>query len=182
MSHQIYENRIQFDNQIGDITEFKNSDATTAQYIHDNYSRMDEIERLQILKRILHEKTVSAYLLKYELQNLDTGIRYTRLPEFVRFMDRALTRYHMWAGGQLCEDTEWTKYTHTSNKYPLGVNEIVYENSTKKIYRHSIDTAEYIADLLRFFDRHHTDDIRVRFKMIAYTDEIYLMIFIVKQL
>ena len=180
MSDKIYSNKIQFDNQISDITEFKNNNTDTAEYIHHNYHKMDEIERVHLLNKILHDKTVFAYLLKYELRNLNHGKKYRDFFQFIKFVDAAFIRYHMWAGGQLCEDNEWTKYTNSTDKYPLNSNEVIYENSIKKIYRHSLDNKLYIFDLLNFFNLHHAENISVKFKMIPYTDEIYLMVLIVK--
>lgn len=148
-----------------------------ADYIHKNIDRMDDVEKRHLLARLLDDRRVGMELSRFELRYRDTGERISDLPTYISFIDKTFARYHLTAGGHLCEDTDWTKYDTTSTKYPLKPNEVIFENSIKRVNRNDTHVIAYIRDLLRFFRRHRVKPVRISFRLLEATDEIYWMIF-----
>lgn len=174
-----YQRLAKFDQQKSIIYDFKNkkNKKQIAEYIYKNIDHMDEIERKMLLMNLLDDKKIKSELLKYELRNLNLNKKISNFNYFIKFVRNTLKRYHMNAGGYLCEDTEWSEHNYTSTKYPLKRNEVIFENSIKRIDRNDFETTTFINDLLHFFKRHRDKNIIVLYKLIEYTDEIYWMIF-----
>lgn len=168
------------DQQTSNINDFKNlhNKQDTAQYINKNINKMDDIEKKNLLLTLLDDKKVSSELLKYELKYLDLDKKISDLNEFTTFVRNSLERYHMKAGGYLCEDTEWSEFYPNSDpaKYPLKQGEVLFENSIKRVNRYDIQIVNYITDLLNFFNRHSSDTLYISYKQIASTDGIYWMV------
>lgn len=169
----------QFDNEKTVVRNFI-IDEEKAQYLYKNINIMDEVERRKYLINLLDDSYVLSELYRYELKCLNLDKRIADLNELANFMETSLRRYHMKAGGHLCEDTVWTKHDKTSNKYPLKENEIVFENSIKYINRNDSRICEFITDLLHFFNIHMSDNLSISYRMIECSDMIYWMVFKIK--
>lgn len=167
------------DQQRSIICDFKNNKNKyqIAQYINKNIEHMDEVERKILLMNLLDDKRIKSDLLKYELRYLNLNKKISDFDNFVNFVRDTLKRYHMSAGGYLCEDTEWNEHDHTSTKYPLKSNEVIFENSIKGIDRYDFQITTFISDLLHFLDIHRDKNMSVSYRLIEYTDEIFWMIF-----
>jgi hypothetical protein len=177
-----FRNLQKFDSQKCLIDDFapsieSNSRGRIAKFIHQNIHLMDDVEKRRLLTKLLDDKKVSSDLMKYELRYLNLGRRISDFNEFIKFVREALSRYHMKAGGYLCEDTEWSEHSSSSSKYPLKPNEVIFENSIKKTNRFDLEVTTFIYDLLNFFYKHKVKGIQVSYRLIEYTDQIYLMVF-----
>ena len=177
--NSLYQKLCNFDNEKTIVNDFKeyNNSAKVALLINKNLSKMDESEKRYLLLKLLDEKRVMCELIKYELRHLNLGKVISNFIEFTDFMEKSLSRYHMYAGGFLCEDTEWTKHDHTSNKYPLLKNEVIFENSVKRYNRNDCEINNYIDDLMSFFKIHKDENLNLSFRLIESSNEIYWMCF-----
>lgn len=152
-----------------------------ASYIHKNINKMDDIERKHLLLKLLDNERINSDLLKYELKYLNLGKKITSMNKFVKFVDKMLKRYHT-AGGYHLEDTEWSVHHSTSTKYPLKINEVLFENSIKRVHKYDFHTRVFLNDLRHFFRIHMGKNLMISYKFINYTDEICWIIFKITKL
>lgn len=173
-----------FDYQRGVIDEFRKTDDSSeiAKFINKNIATMDDIEKGRLLLKLLDDKRILSELLKYELRYLKYDKKISDFHEFVKLVRETLNRYHMRAGGFLCEDTDWSEHNSSSVKYPLSSHEVIFENSIKAINRNDSQISSFIYDLLHFFKEQKPKHISLSFKLLEYTDEIYWMIFKIKEI
>lgn len=160
-----------------DYPKEKTRSTDKAMFIYKNIEKMDLIERQKTLFSLLSEQRITVDLMKYELRYLNTGLSINNFEEYIIFMIDTFRRYHMKAGGFICEDTEWTLYRHGSGKYPLKENEAIFENSIKMVHRYDFNIAKYIMDLINFFKRHKGPSLNISYRLLDTTDDIYWMIF-----
>ncbi|AYV84265.1 MAG: hypothetical protein Hyperionvirus20_43 [Hyperionvirus sp.] len=180
-----YKNLCKLDHQRSEVFDFsreKTHDSEKAMFIYKNIEKMDIIERQKMLFNLLSEKRITGDLMKYELKYLTLGIVIDNFDEFANFVAEILKRYHMKAGGFVCEDTEWTLHRNGSGKYPLKENEVIFENSLKRVHQYDSNIGAYIDDLIVFFRRHATPTLSVSYRLLDTTDDIYWMIFKIKKL
>lgn len=173
-----YQKLHRLDHQKSQITDFKDNQPKKqiAQYINKNIDKMDDVERKSLLITLMDDKKIKCELLKYELRYLDMDFKISDFNKFINFVRNTLKKYHMKAGGFLCEDNEWSEHDHKSEKYPLKSNELIFDNSIKRVNRYDFQITVYISDLLYFINRHIDDNLKISYRLIEYTDEIYWMV------
>lgn len=179
MNTKQYLNLHKFEQERHEINEYNLNNLTEkninmAEYIHDNISKMGEIEMMNIHAKIIDIRKIKNDLLKYEMLNLDLGIKLSTLDECKTFVTKYLKRYHLHTGGFLCEDSDWTIHTSLSNvrKYKLKENELIFENSIKDIHKYDTQLTKYFAEILQFFKRHMNDNINIKYYLIKHSDKI----------
>jgi len=174
-----YKKLHRLDQQKSLIRDFKydKNNSQMAYFIHKNVDDMDEVESKILLTKLLDNKKIKAELLKYELRYLNMNFKIKDFDDFVNFVRITLNRYHMKAGGYLCEDTEWGQHDHTSKKYPLKEGEYIFDNSIKRINRYDFQITTFISDLLHFLTIHKSKKLGLSYRLIEYTDDICWMVF-----
>ena len=149
-----------------------------ANFIRDNLHKMSDTEMINTHKKIISPKQVYNDLLIFELKH----IKYNPIDDFgifIKFMETNLSRYHTKIMNTYLEDNEWTFHDHTSKKYPLKENEIIYENSLHKSHTDDKVTFNYLTELLNLFIRHisNKDTLKISLKLLKWSDGIYWVVY-----
>ena len=101
-----------------------------ANYLHQNYNNMDEVEKSKIILKCLEPKDINKILLKYEFTHYkivpETCLTLT---EFEKEANKIIARYQWKAGGYLIEDSAWVIHKSDSKKYDVKKYEILFENT-----------------------------------------------------
>ena len=108
----------------------KKNDKKIANYLNENFNKMDEIELKNILLKCLDIQQIKSLLLNFELKNYkEKPLKQLPLNEFLKKALKLINRYHWKAGGFLFEDNEWLIYKSDSLKYEIKENELLLENT-----------------------------------------------------
>ena len=181
-----YKNLCKFDNHSMNLQDFKQinrkEQKEKAAYISKHIDTMDEREKKNFLVNIISDKKLTSELLKFELRYINKGVVINNIIEFADFVEKMFQRYHMKSSGFLCEDSQWTKHSLGSQKYPLTKNEIIFENSIKRDHIRDETIEIYISDIFNYLDTHRGPNINIAYKLIETTDDIYWMIFKISEL
>lgn len=146
--------------------------------IRENLHIMNDTEMINFHKKILSMTQIRNDLLCFELKNVKLD-PIDDFGGFIEFMEMNLARFHTKIMNTMLEDSEWTFHDHTSKKYPLKENEIIYENSIHKSHINDKITFNYLSELSNFFNRHILDKskLKVTLKLIKWSDGIFWVIF-----
>ena len=123
-------------NYQNNVTDNTNSHEL-AEYIHDNYHKMDEIELKIIALKCMDLNDFKRIILSYELRNFKPNqkIETMTLNKFKTHALKLLNRYQCKAGGFLIEDNEWCVHDNTSVKYEVEKNELLFENTILSVFK-----------------------------------------------
>ena len=117
-----------------------------AQYIHNNYNKMDEIEMQIIALKCLTPIEIKKILLSYELKNYECSVPLKKL-SLLEFKCQALNvfnKYQSKAGGFLLEDNQWIVYDSSSTLHEIKENELLFENTIDMCDVDDDETDEYL--------------------------------------
>jgi len=135
--------------KVDSLTKDQKNDL--ANFIHDNYDQLNEIEMKNIAMRCLNINDFKRILLFHELKyHNQTPIEMS----LDRFLEKALyylNRYQCRAGGFFIEDEEWTVHRHRdSAKSTIYVeeNEILFENTVHQIFSNDNETEIYLDHII----------------------------------
>ena len=148
-----------------------------AKYIHKNYDRMDEQEKRFLLQKVMTSTKVNNELLKFELKYYQPSPREMTLEEFKKKASRYLRRYQGKAGGFYIEDNDWELYDHTSEKYRLRKNKIVFENTIDIVDSRDNETIKFIKRVVNKLNR-LCDNIDVSYDIIEANEDSLSRIYI----
>mgnify|MGYP000994981911 CR=1 FL=1 len=125
------------------------NDGDLANYIFENYDKMDEMEMKKIVTKCLTPLDMKRILLEYEFKNrpIRSPNIEMSLTDFSKYAQKLLNRYQSKAGGFYIEDTVWTMYTSTSSEYDVQDYEILFENSVDKLDSNDNEIKEYLDRL-----------------------------------
>lgn len=152
--------------------KFKTDDNDLALYIHTHLDTMSEQELKMIANKCIHENMLKSLVLKYEMKHWNPEKSKMTLSDFTLCAKKLLFRYQSRAGGFLLEDREWIVHSHTSKKYELKKNEIVFENTLSSDYTFDKEVREYIFDIITLLNK-LSDNIKVSLhKYIADRDSL----------
>ena len=128
-----------------------NEDKTLATSIYDNFDKLDDLGRRNLLTKCLSNNEINMHLLKFELinkQNDDPENELT-LDEFEKQAFKIINRYHWKAGGFKIEDSEWIQHKHNSKLYDVLSNELLFENTLDRSDVDDEETERYMDHLTR---------------------------------
>lgn len=148
-----------------------------AQYIHNNFDKMDDVEMQRLVLKCLSITRIKQILLEYELENLKPSniMASLTLTEFIPLATKILNRYQSKAGGFCFEDNIWTLHTMQSADITLNEYTIIFENSIDKYDVDDFKTEKYISDIVYLLDN-IAENIRVDVHyMKAKKDKLFLV-------
>ena len=128
-----------------------NEDKNLATMICDNFDKLDDLGRRNLLTKCLSNNEINMHLLKFELinkQNDDPENELT-LDEFEKQAFKIINRYHWKAGGFKIEDSEWILHKHDSKSYDVLSNELLFENTLDRSDVDDEETERYMDHLTR---------------------------------
>lgn len=163
-----------------DIRYFKKSllePQSIAKYIHKNYDRMDDCEKRLLLQKVLTSNRVNNELLKFELKYYQPTPVNMSLETFGKKAYRLLKRYQGKAGGFYIEDNEWALYDHTSEKYRLRKNKVIFENTIDILDSKDNETIKFIKRLVNKLN-YLADNIEVSYDIIESNEDSLSRIYI----
>ena len=101
-----------------------------AEFIHDNFDKLDDNGKKDILMKCLSKNEIDMILLRFELINYNKkqDIQLT-LVEFEKKAVELINRYHWKGGGHKIEDNEWLIHRPNSKVYDVKQNELLFENT-----------------------------------------------------
>lgn len=138
-------------------------DGNIAQMLFQSYNNMTDIELAKILIKTMTNKEIRSQLLRYELKFYEQQHRFElSLDEFKREVFHILNRYHHKAGGFKIDDRIWMCHDHTSKRYKIHSNEIVFENTISSDYIDDSECYKYLQLLIKRLNTLSTN-IRVTF-------------------
>lgn len=127
--HKLDQHQVFDENNIMEYDSHKKREL--AQFLHDNYNRLDNEELKYILPKYLNPTDIRRILLDFELKYYKPPKPKNpiSIPEFLKYAKYIFTRYQGKAGGYLLEDLEWAVYAEGDSKYDVNPNELVLENT-----------------------------------------------------
>lgn len=156
-------------------TQISNNMFDLTDIIARDYNNMTREELKYLLPKCLCDEDMRRIILDYELRNIKVTPTNMCLKKFICEATKVFKRYQFKAGGFALCDSRWKVYDHTSGKYTLCVNEVIFENM---ICGDTCDTEtfEYLKNILRVLSNMATS-IRVSFHTISIErDAIQLII------
>lgn len=135
------------------LNDFEKGDPVLANFIYDNFDKMNEQEMRIIANKCLEFNRVREIVLSYELKyhKINNPVKMT-LNEFKKYAKIILNRYQWKAGGYLIEDREWRVYDSKSAKYDIKKNELVFENTRCLVDVNDCDTIEFMNNICKKLD------------------------------
>lgn len=144
--------------------ERSKKDTNLADYIFDNFDKMDEEEMKLTALKCLNLNDCKRILLSHEFYNLQTEpVKELPLSKFLLNVTKILNRYHYKAGGFYFEDSEWLVHTNKSKEYDIDENCVMIENSISVVDFNNPNTEKFIDKLDYLFDN-QADNIDVEMK------------------
>ncbi len=152
-----------------------NDMVDVSEIIAKDYNNMTQEELKYLLPKCLCDEDMRRIILHYELENIKVIPKKMCLKKFICNATKILKRYQFKAGGFALYDSCWKIYDHTSKKYKLRINEVIFENMTRNGVCDT-ETFEYLKNILRILNNISTT-IRVSFHTISIErDDIQLII------
>ena len=133
----------------------KGDKSELAEYIYENYEKMDDTEKSLLAIHCLDPHDIKRILLSFELENyyqpqLDKSLS---LNDFLVQAQKVLRKYQCKGGGFLIDDHEWTVYKYNDqNKYDMQENELILENIIHLCDKDDTELDKYLNNIGRRLD------------------------------
>lgn len=133
------------------IHKMKNDDKNTlAEYIHNNYDKLDETEMKIIVLKCLDQNSIKKILLSFELENYqELPVENMSLTDFTIKAQKILQRYQCRAGGFNVEDIEWIIHKVGSIDHEVMDNEILFVNTIAVCDEEDDELEEYLNNIIK---------------------------------
>ena len=125
-------------------------DTELAEFIHENFDKLDDNSKKDILVKCLKPNEIDMILLRFELMNYDKKCKVElSLDEFEKKAIETINKYHWKGGGHKIEDNEWIIHKHDSEFYTVRTNELLFENTLDVSDLHDEETEHFMKHLVR---------------------------------
>lgn len=115
-----------------------------ANYIHQNYTSMDNVELKYVALKCLRENDLRYIVLNYELKHFRYVPQILTLDQFQECAMKIFHKYQHKAGGFLLEDIDWVVHKFNSTEYEVKWNERLFVNTMDKLDENDNETNEYL--------------------------------------